>query len=105
MPSFEASFGTLSSMMHGLVISSVLASAAVASGFSGLLSDSLGRTYAIGIGGLVFALGAALEAAAMSLIMLILGRLIVGVGEGLFISTLVVCVLFCSVIGLAKADF
>ena len=83
--------------MHGLVISSVLASAAIASGLSGMLSDSRGRTCAIGIGGLVFSLGAALEAGAMHLVMLILGRLVVGLGEGLFISTLVVYAVDCSI--------
>ncbi|KAI9718779.1 MAG: hypothetical protein M1812_003953 [Candelaria pacifica] len=90
MSSFVDTFGALSSTLHGLVISSVLLSAAVASLFAGSLSDSLGRTRAIAIGALVFAVGAAMEAGSMNLIMLVFGRAIMGVGEGLFFSTLVV---------------
>lgn len=76
--------------MHGLVVSSVLLSATIASLYGGSISDSLGRTRLIALGSIVFALGAALEAGATNLAMLITGRLIVGVGEGLFLSTLVV---------------
>jgi MFS family permease len=97
MPSFTATFGALSASLHGLVISSLLLSATVASLFAGALSDSLGRPRAIAIGALVFAIGAALEAGAVTLGMLIAGRLIVGAGEGIFLSTIVVwviCLLF-----------
>ncbi|KAH8706026.1 general substrate transporter [Talaromyces proteolyticus] len=54
------------------------------------MSDSLGRTRTLAIGALVFALGAAIEASASQLSVLIIDRLIVGAGEGLFLSTLVV---------------
>ncbi|KAI9752997.1 MAG: hypothetical protein M4579_005382 [Chaenotheca gracillima] len=65
-------------------------SATVASLFAGTLSDSLGRTRAIALGSFTFALGAAIEAGAANLGMLIAGRLVVGVGEGFFLSTIVV---------------
>ena len=90
MPSFSDSFGILSSSLNGLVVSSILLPATVASLFAGALSDSLGRTRAVAIGALFFAIGAALEASAFSLGMLIGGRCVVGIGEGLFLSTLVV---------------
>ena len=90
MKSFIDTFGELSASQHGLVISSILLSATVASLFAGALSDSLGRSRAIAIGALVFAIGAALEAGAMHLAMLIVGRLIVGAGEGIFLSVIVV---------------
>ena len=90
MKSFTDTFGELSASQHGLVISSVLISATVASLFAGALSDSLGRSRAIAIGALVFAIGAAMEAGAMTLAMLIVGRLIVGAGEGIFLSVIVV---------------
>ena len=90
MPSFTDTFGPLSASLHGLVISSILLSATVASLFAGALSDSLGRSRAIAIGALVFAIGAALEAGAMTLGMLIAGRLTVGAGEGIFLSVIVV---------------
>ena len=76
--------------MHGIVVSSVLLSATGASLCGGSLSDGIGRARLIALGSLVFALGAALEAGATSLAMFISGRLIVGAGEGLFLSTLVV---------------
>lgn len=90
MPTFTDQFGELTSTMRGIVVSSVLLSATVASLCAGSLSDTMGRTRAVGIGSVGFALGAALEAGASSLGMLIAGRLIVGIGEGLFLSTLVV---------------
>lgn len=90
MPSFTRTFGALSPSMHGLVISSIMLSATVASLFAGALSDSLGRSRAIAIGALVFAIGAALEAGAMTLGMLIAGRLTVGAGEGIFLSVIIV---------------
>ncbi|MCJ1351909.1 MAG: hypothetical protein MMC33_001893 [Icmadophila ericetorum] len=90
MPTFKAYFGNLSSDMHGLVVSSVLISATIASLCAGPISDNLGRTRLIALGSVVFAFGAALEAGAVNLAMLISGRLVVGTGEGLFLSTLVV---------------
>ncbi|MCJ1248378.1 hypothetical protein MMC30_005595 [Trapelia coarctata] len=92
MPSFFDSFGIQSSSLTGLVVSSILLPATFASLFAGALSDSLGRTRAVAIGALFFAIGAALEASAVNLGMLIAGRCVVGTGEGLFLSTLVVYV-------------
>lgn len=90
MPTFTDYFGHLSSGEHGIVVSSLLLSATIASLFAGSLSDTLGHPRAIAIGSLVFAIGAALEAAAKNLVMFIIGRIVVGIGEGLFLSTLVV---------------
>ena len=90
MPSFTGTFGTLSASLHGLVISSILLSATAASLFAGALSDRVGRSRAIAIGASVFAVGAALEAGAVALGMFIAGRLIVGAGEGIFLSVIVV---------------
>jgi len=90
MPSFTDSFGALSPAVTGIVVSAILIAASVVSLFAGALSDSLGRTRAIAIGALLFAIGAAVEASAVTLGMFIGGRCIVGLGEGAFISTLVV---------------
>jgi len=89
MPMFIDYFGNLSSSLRGIVVSSVLLSATFASLFSGLLSDNMGRTRAVAVGSLIFALGAGIEAGAVGLAMLMVGRTIVGIGEGLFLSTLV----------------
>ncbi|KAI9746592.1 MAG: hypothetical protein M1818_000305 [Claussenomyces sp. TS43310] len=90
MAAFDSKFGTLSSSIHGIVVSSVLLTAAVGSLFAGSISDGLGRTRAIAIGALIFGVGAALEAGAANLGMFIGGRCVVGIGEGVFFSTLVV---------------
>jgi len=90
MPSFTDTFGVLSPAVTGIVVSSILIAAAVVTLFAGALSDSLGRTRAIAIGALLFAIGAAVEASAVTLGMFIGGRCLVGIGEGAFFSTLVV---------------
>ncbi|KAB8349475.1 hypothetical protein FH972_023502 [Carpinus fangiana] len=90
MPQFTAVFGPLSATLHGLIVSSILLPAATVALLSGSVAEVLGRKLTIGYGALAFAVGAALEAGATSLTILICGRVIVGVGEGLFLSTLVV---------------
>jgi DNA-directed RNA polymerase III subunit RPC2 len=90
MPEFTKTFGYLSSTAHGAVVSSILIPAASASFFAGHLADKVGRPRAMALGGFVFGLGAALEAGAVHLAMLIIGRAIAGVGEGLYLSTIIV---------------
>lgn len=90
MPQFIASFGAYSSTVHGLIVSSILIPAAIASFFAGHVADFLGRTKAIAIGSAIFGVGTGIEAGAAHLAMFIVGRVVTGVGEGLFLSTLVV---------------
>ncbi|PLB50107.1 putative transporter [Aspergillus steynii IBT 23096] len=90
MPSFLETIGHISASIHGLIISSVLLSATFASLFSGILSDRLGRTRLLAIGSFVFTIGVTMEASASHLAVFLLGRLVAGIGEGLFLSTLVV---------------
>lgn len=90
MPQFARTFGSFSSTVHGLVVSTILIPAALSSFFGGHLANSIGRPRAIAIGGFVFGVGGALEAASVRLAMLIVGRAIKGAGEGLFLSTIVV---------------
>ncbi|KAL8950172.1 MAG: hypothetical protein Q9222_003779 [Ikaeria aurantiellina] len=90
MPGFADSFGTFSPTIHGLIVSSILLPAAFTSFFAGHLADKVGRLKAIMIGAAIFGVGAALEAGAVSLGMFIPGRALAGVGEGFFLSTVVV---------------
>lgn len=76
----------MSSTMHGLVVSTILIPAAVASFLAGSLADRLGRIHAIMIGAAIFGTGAALEAGSVTVSMLIVARAVTGVGEGLFFS-------------------
>jgi MFS family permease len=90
MPQFTTSIGALSPTAHGLVVSTILISAAISSFFGGHLANSVGRPKGIAIGAGVFGFGAAVEGGSVSLGMLIAGRAVKGIGEGLFLSTLVV---------------
>ena len=90
MPQFRATFGALSSTVHGLVVSTILIPAALSSLFGGHLANKVGRLRGIAIGAAVFGSGAAVEASSMRLGMLIAGRAVKGLGEGLFLSTCVV---------------
>ncbi|GCB26661.1 DNA-directed RNA polymerase III subunit RPC2 [Aspergillus awamori] len=90
MDSFVSRFGSQSSTIHGLIVSSILIPAAFSSFFAGYLADKMGRPKGISIGALIFAIGAALEAAAVHIGMFVVGRCIEGIGEGLYLGTLVV---------------
>jgi MFS family permease len=90
MSQFEDSFGGLSATVHGLIVSSILITGALSSFMAGHLADAVGRPRGMAIGAAVFGVGAALEAGAVHLAMLFLGRLVTGAGEGLFLSTTVV---------------
>ncbi|KAL3428686.1 general substrate transporter [Aspergillus tetrazonus] len=90
MDSFVEEFGNRSATVHGLLVSSILIPAAISSFFAGYLADKFGRPQGISIGTLIFGLGAALEAGAVHVSMFVLGRCIEGMGEGLYLGTLVV---------------
>ncbi|KAI0034891.1 general substrate transporter [Vararia minispora EC-137] len=94
MDQFTRDFnGTTEPMIQGLVVSSILITASLASAAAGLLSDRISRTRTFALGGAVFCAGSILSAAATSLSMLFAGRAVAGVGEGLFMSTVTVYVL------------
>ncbi|KAF2722933.1 general substrate transporter [Polychaeton citri CBS 116435] len=88
MPSFTAEFGGLSPSIHGIVVSSILLTAAVSSFFAGQSADKLGRPRALALGTVVFLVGAVLQASAVALAMFAIGRVIAGAGYGLFIGTM-----------------
>jgi MFS family permease len=90
MEDFTKYVGNPSPTIHGLIVSSILIPAAISSFFAGKLADHLGRTRGIAIGSFIFAVGAALEAASVHIGMFIVGRVIEGVGEGLYLGTIVV---------------
>ena len=93
MPQFVSQFsktGTLSTTAQGLIVSTILITASMASLVSGPLSDRISRTRTISLGGLIFAAGSTVSCAANALPMLFVGRLIAGIGEGLFLSAVTV---------------
>lgn len=90
MTQFARSFGSVSATVHGLIVSSILITGALSSFLAGHLADAIGRPQGMSIGAFVFGIGAAIEASSVHLAMLFVGRLITGIGEGLFLSTTVV---------------
>ncbi|GKZ20106.1 hypothetical protein AbraIFM66951_008174 [Aspergillus brasiliensis] len=90
MDQFKQKFGSFSSVVHGLIVSSILIPAAFSSFFGGKLADWIGRPKSITIGALIFGIGCAIEAGAVHLAMFIVGRVVEGLGEGLYLGTLVV---------------
>lgn len=58
--------------------------------FTGHLANALGRLAATAIGSFIFGIGATIECTSFQLPQLFIGRAIKGVGEGFFLSTLVV---------------
>ncbi len=90
MPQFTQTFGPLSSTVHGLTVSMILIPAAISSFFGGHLANYLGRLKGIALGAAIFGLGGGVEASSVTLGMLLAGRAVKGIGEGLFLSTSVV---------------
>ncbi|KAM0278047.1 hypothetical protein ACHAQH_005416 [Verticillium albo-atrum] len=90
MPSFENTFGHVSPTMHGVIVSSVLIPGALTALVAGVLADRFGHVRLFSLGALIYAVGAALECAAPVLGVFVFGRLIKGVGEGLFLSNVYV---------------
>jgi sugar porter (SP) family MFS transporter len=87
MSTFVQSFGNMSPTKHGAIVSTILIPAATSSLFAGNIADSYGRSTTIIAGGAIFGIGATLEAAAPKLAVFIFGRVIKGLGEGLFLAT------------------
>ncbi|OTB00309.1 hypothetical protein M426DRAFT_324359 [Hypoxylon sp. CI-4A] len=90
MDDFTEYVGNPSPTIHGLIVSSILIPAAFSSFFAGRVADALGRPRGIAIGSLIFGIGAALEGASVHIAMFIVGRVIEGIGEGLYLGMLVV---------------
>lgn len=93
MPQFENQYGSISPTVQGLLVSSMIATAALSSMFSGALSDRISRTYTISLGAFVFSVGCAIACSAKALPQLFIGRSIAGLGEGIFISNITVYVM------------
>ncbi|KIW00155.1 uncharacterized protein PV09_08331 [Verruconis gallopava] len=92
MDAFVKSFGPLSSTLHGVVVSTILIGGTLSGVFAGNFADIYGRIPTISAGAAIFGIGAALECVAPKLGVFIFGRFVKGLGEGLFLGTLVVYV-------------
>ncbi|KAJ6261725.1 Quinate permease [Drechslerella dactyloides] len=95
MEQFQKDFGQLSPTLHGVIISMILLTAAIASVFAGHLADKISRTHTTCLGAGIFAVGSLLQAIAGfgnssqsgKLAVLLIGRSIAGLGEGFFLTS------------------
>lgn len=88
MPYFERTFGVLSPSLRGFTVSLIMLMGAVPCFFSGQLADRFGHLRVVMAGALIFAVGAILECAASRLYLLLIGRALCGIGEGLWITNI-----------------
>lgn len=88
MSTFQSQIGVLTPTMRGLTVSLLLLAGAPASLFAGVLADKFGHLSITFVGAVIFTIGAALEAGAVNLAMLLVGRSLVGIGEGLYLGNM-----------------
>ena len=80
---FVNDFPDITEGQKSMIVSLALAGAAVGSLFSGTLSDYSGRKPVIMVADVMFTLGSLLMCYAPSITMLIIGRVVVGLGVGI----------------------
>ena len=86
MPQFVDTVGTLSPTFTGFTIAVVLFGSVLPAIFAGQLADRYGRLAVIAAGAASFTLGAILQASALSLAQFVAGRVVAGMGEGLYLG-------------------
>ncbi|KAK5991609.1 Glucose transporter GlcP-like protein [Cladobotryum mycophilum] len=90
MPSFKSTVGSFSATIHGVIVSAILIPGAITALVAGALAHRFGHAKVIALGSLIYGIGAAVECGAPSLGGFIFGRLVKGVGNGLFLSNVFV---------------
>jgi MFS family permease len=93
MPQFAAIVGEQSPTVIGITISSIMFGGAISSVFAGQLCDRFGHLLGIGSGACVFTIGSVLQASSLSLGQFVTGRVVAGIGEGIYLGLLNVYVL------------
>lgn len=86
---------SLSSFWQEIVVSVTIGAAFISALCAGFLNDKFGRKVVIILASFVFTVGAVVLAAAQSVAMLIIGRLILGIGIGMSLSLFLIHFLKC----------
>lgn len=92
MESWRDQFGHQPPIIHGVIVSSILISAAASSFYAGRPADRFGRPQAMCFGSIVSSAGVIIEGSSSNLGSFIAGRVVQGLGEGLFFGPIVTCV-------------
>ena len=89
MAQFRSSIGHLTSTQQGVYVACILLSAAMSSLLSGYIADAISRRYGILTGGIICVVGTAMSATAPSFAVLIVARVIngIGFGQGIAVTT------------------
>ena len=90
METYTSTLGHFSSTVHGVIISAMLIGGTISGLFAGNIADIYGRVPTIAVGSTILGIGAAMECAAPNLGVFVAGRVIAGIGFGLFLGTLTV---------------
>ncbi|KAL2043082.1 hypothetical protein N7G274_004142 [Stereocaulon virgatum] len=86
MPQFTMVFGELSPILRGFIVSFLLLMCATPGFFAGQLADRFGHLRVVSVGALTFCVGSALEGGSINICMLLVGRALAGIGEGLWLT-------------------
>ena len=92
MPHFELTIGAPTPAMRGFIVSFLMLMGAVPAFFAGQLADRYSQLNIVMVGSTLFTLGTVLQGAASALPMLLVGRALAGLGEGLWLSNVSVYV-------------
>ena len=88
MPQFADTVGLLQPSTVGWTVSTAMLTGIIPALFGGHIADRKGRLYVIMPGAALFALGATLQASATHLAPFIIGRALVGTGQGAFLANI-----------------
>lgn len=90
MSEFNVVMGDFSETIRGVIVSSSLITGAASASIAGILADRYGRIRISALGACIDGIGVAIECSSPVLGVFILGRLIKGIGAGLYLSTIYV---------------
>ncbi|PSN64961.1 general substrate transporter [Corynespora cassiicola Philippines] len=82
MPSYIETFGHLSSTMRGFTVSLIMLCGAIPALIAGHLADRFGRLRIMIVGAILCTIGCVLECAAFYLWLFLIGRALMGIGQG-----------------------
>ncbi|TPX18087.1 uncharacterized protein E0L32_011857 [Thyridium curvatum] len=88
MPQFKHSVGPMTPFILGFTVSLVMLAGGPPSVFAGQLADRYGRLKVIALGAVLFLAGAMLQGTAASLTQFLVGRMLSGVGEGVYLGNM-----------------
>ncbi|KAI4604897.1 hypothetical protein J4E83_010945 [Alternaria metachromatica] len=88
MPSFTHTFGHLTPTMRGFTVSLIMLCGAIPATVAGYLADRFGRLRIIIVGAILCTIGCVLECAASHLSLFLVGRALMGIGQGFALTNI-----------------